>query len=204
MRLHLPQALGDGRRFVGLGLVWMAVATSGCGPTTPLEKAGIKIEPGSDWTTLSRDKVMAPGDIVAAWAGPSDSRLIVYTALPIPKPDSDWYAQESVTRLTGLPGITQAKGSSQIISGSTAARVDVLGAGDGSSLAATGMGQPTSRENKPIVPTRQVTVTFFMPAQTLAVVCNFPESAEPQLAPVVHKVLTSIALDAPASASRSY
>jgi hypothetical protein len=203
MRAHNPLGAVVGCRLAPWVLLTSLVVT-GCGPTTPLDKAGLSISPGAGWTSIPTSSVVAPGEVIAAWSGPENSSLTVYTGLPVPGPDPEGFAKETVTLLQNMPGITEATASAPTIAGGKAARVDVLGMGDGRSFAPSGMGTPIARDGKPPLPTRKVAITFLRPGDTLTIAWHFPESARATVEPFIAAALAGLSLKQNASSTHTY
>ena len=191
------------RGLLGLSLA-LSILVTGCGSAKTSGIAGLHLDPGAGWATVPVSRVVAPGEVLAAWSGPEQSSLAVYRGLPIPAPNPEALASETVTRLGNLPGMSDVVGSTPTIAGIKAARVDAVGMGDGGALAPSGMGKPLALEGKPLIPTRKVMITFPRGGDTLTVVWHFPNAARSAIEPSITAALASATLEQAASQAHTY
>jgi hypothetical protein len=77
----------------------------------------------------------------------------------------------------------------ETIDGASAAWVEAVAPGTGEALAASGLGTPVAPEGKALFPTRQVTLAFARPAETIYLVWHIPESAHERIAPEIQATL---------------
>jgi hypothetical protein len=177
----------------GLSLLCMA-GSSGCQPVDPLQRAGIALAVPGSWKRVEPSTWMVPGTPLAAWSGPEGSSLAVYRALPFPGGSAAMIAEGLANRLTNLPGLqVLVKGTAEI-AGQSAARIEVVAPGTGAAFAPSGAGSPIALDDRPLFPTRQVTLGFPRSGGTLFLSWHMPESAHPRIAPEIEAALGSLKL----------
>jgi hypothetical protein len=132
-----------------------------------------------------------PGVALAAWAGPEDSSLVLYRTLPVPDGTAAKIAEALATRLENLPGLKIAVKRTENIADTTAARVEVVAPGTGDAIAPSGIGSPIAPEGKSLIPTREVTVGFVRPGETVFLTWHTPESSYQRIAPDIDATLKS-------------
>ena len=131
---------------------------------------------------------------LAAWSGPDGSSLVVYRTLWVPGASAEMLAEALGNRLENLPGLRLLVKRSEIVAGMPAARVEVVAPGTGDALAASGLGKPIEPAGKTLVPTRQVTLAFSRPGDTIYLTWHIPEASYERIAPR-HPCHTAIAAD---------
>jgi hypothetical protein len=94
--------------------------------------------------------------------------------------------------LESLPDVRLIVNQSETVAGVDAARVEAVGPGTGDALAPSGLGKPVAPEGKSLIPTRQVTLAFARPSQTVYLVGHMPESAHDQIAPQFDAMLKTL------------
>jgi hypothetical protein len=186
-----------------LGLGWFVmVGTIGCQASSPLESMGLALAVPGSWRPVEPDRWMVPGKALAAWSGPEGSSLVIYRTLPNPGGTATAIAEGLANRLTNLPELTLLAKRTENLAGQPAARVEVVAPGSGAMLAKSGLGSIVAPEDKPLVPTRQVTIGFARRRGTLFLSWHLPEQAYSRIAPDIESVLKSLTL-APDTASPS-
>ena len=183
---------------VVLGLV------AGCGPSTPLGRSGIALQPPSAWRAVSPGTWPVAGVPLAAWSGPAGSSLVVYRALPIPDGNAERLADGLVNGFTNLPGLKVVARRTETCAGVNAARVEVVAPGTGDALAASGTGVAAVANGRTLVPTRRVLVGFARRSRTIFLCWHAPESAADALYDQIHETLDHLQLGADRAVSSSY
>jgi len=173
-----------------------AIAPAGCQPAGSAGLSGIALTPPSTWRRVEPSRWMVPGTALAAWSGPEGSSLVAYRTLPIPGGSAAMIAEALANRLENLPGLQVRDKRTEPVGGTTAARVEVVAPGTGDALAASGAGTPVAPSGKNLVPTRQVTVGFVRPDDTLYLRWHVAESAYDRIAPDIRATLDSLRLAA--------
>jgi hypothetical protein len=165
---------------------------SGCGPAGSLERIGVAIAPPSTWRPVKPLTWSVPGTALAAWAGPDGSSLVLYRALPVPGGTAAMIAEALGNRLENLPGLRLVVKRTEKVAGTTAVRVEVVAPGFGDAMAPSGTGSPIALDGKVLVPTRQVTLGFVRPAETLYLTWHVPESSHARIGPQIDATLESL------------
>jgi len=129
---------------------------------------------------------------LAAWSGPDGSSLVVYRTLWVPGGTAEMLAEALGNRLENLPGLRLPVKRTENVAGRVAARVEVVAPGTGGALAATGMGTPVEPPGETLFPTRQVTLGFARPDDTLFLTWHVPESSYERIAPDIQATLESL------------
>lgn len=132
---------------------------------------------------------------IAAWAGPDGSSLVVYRTLPVPDGSAAMIADALVNRMEHLPGVVILERRTEPVAGRTAARVELTAPGTGDALAPSGAGEFVVPEGQKPVSTRQVTVGFVRPDQTLYLRWHAPEASYKRIAGDIRATLESLRLD---------
>jgi hypothetical protein len=172
-------------------LILLLDVISGCRQAGTLERAGVTMTPPSSWRAVEPLTWKVPGVAMAAWAGPDGSSLVLYRALPVPRGTAAMIAESLGTRLENLPGLRLVVKRTETVGGSTAARVEVVAPGTGDAMAPSGTGTVITPAGKSLVPTRQVTLGFVRPRETLYLTWHMPESAHGRIAPDIDATLRS-------------
>jgi hypothetical protein len=176
---------------VGLGALLALVP--GCNPGTPLERAGIALAPPASWHSVSASTWMVPGTPLAAWSGPDQSSLVIYRTLWVPGGSDEMLADALGNRLANLPGLKLVVKRSETVAGLPAARLEVIAPGTGGALAPSGLGEAPSGPK--LVPTRQVTLAFVRPTETIYLTWHTPESSYDRIEPDIRTTLQSLQFD---------
>jgi hypothetical protein len=182
-------------------LALAAVPIAGCSTTDPAARAGIEMKPPAVWRPVSVTSWRVPGTALAAWSGPGGASLVLYRTLPVPGGSATSLANSLATRLENLTELKVLVKRTEPVSGVYASRVEVIAPGTGDSLASTGSGPPTAPPGKTLVPTRQVTVGFIRPDQTLQLTWHLPEALQEQIGPDIQATLGTIRFIGAGSAS---
>jgi len=95
-------------------------------------------------------------------------------------------------RLENLPGLRLDVKRTETVTGTSAARVEVVAPGVGDAMAPSGTGTPTALAGQTLIPTRQVTIGFIRPSETLYLTWHMPESSHAQIAPQIDATLESL------------
>ena len=118
--------------------------------------------------------------------------MVIYRTLPAPGGTAAKIAESLGNRLENLPGLRLVVKRTETLAGTTAARVEVVAPGTGDAMASSGTGTPIAPAGKSLVPTRQVTVGFVRPSETLYLVWHLPESTHDRIAPDIDATLRSL------------
>jgi len=169
---------------------------TGCEPAGPLGQAGVELTPPASWRSVKRSAWVVPGVPLAAWSGPDGSSLVLYRTLWVPGGTAEMLSEALGNRLENLPGLRLLVKRTETVDGRHAARVEAVAPGTGGALAASGMGTPLERAGKTLVPTRQVTVGFARPDNTLYLTWHIPESSYERIAPEIEATLESLRFSA--------
>ena len=166
----------------------------GCQPES-LERAGIQLTPPAAWQPKNAATWMVPGTPLAAWSGPDGSSLVVYRTLWVPGASAEMLAEALGNRLENLPDLRLLVKHSETLAGLPVARVEVVAPGTGDSLAASGLGRPIEPAGKTLIPTRQVTVAFSRPGDTVYLTWHVPEGSYERIEPEIRSTLQSLRID---------
>jgi hypothetical protein len=164
---------------------------SGCQPAGSLDRAGVAITPPDSWQPVQPTRWAVPGVALAAWAGPDGSSMVLYRTLPAPGGTVAQIADALAIRLENLPGLRVVVKRTETVAGASAARIEVVAPGTGDAVASSGTGTVIAPEGKSLVPTRQVTVGFVRPGETLYLVWHMPESSHDRITPDIDATLQS-------------
>jgi len=176
---------------------------SGCQPAGPLGRAGVELTPPASWRPAKASAQMVPGVALAAWSGPDGSSLVLYRTLWVPAGTAEMLDEALGNRLENLPGLRLLVKRTEIAGGRVAARVEVVAPGTGGALAATGLGTPVEPPGETLFPTRQVTLGFALPGDTLYLTWHVPESSYEKIAPEIESTLESLRFSAGGKPSSS-
>ncbi len=181
------------RSLAGWGLLLILGANLGC-QASPEElaraqAARVSVPPGWTPAAPSVSVPSVPGVRLAAWSGPDGAALILYRTLPIPEARPSALARELANRLTNLPGVRVIRPDPSGTNPDTHALVEVLGPGNSTGMAPSGLGEPRSAAGGPLVPTRQLTAVQTAAEQTLWLTCIYPDAAHDRLGPVVDQMM---------------
>jgi hypothetical protein len=164
---------------------------SGCQPAGSLDRAGVAITPPDSWQPVQPLRWAVPGVALAAWAGPDGSSMVLYRTLPAPRGTAAQIADALANRLENLPGLRVVVKRTESVADTSAARIEVVAPGTGDAIAPSGTGAAFAPEGKSLVPTRQVTVGFVRPSETLYLVWHMPESSHDRITPDIDATLQS-------------
>jgi hypothetical protein len=95
-------------------------------------------------------------------------------------------------RLENLPGLRLDVKRIETVTGTSAARVEVVAPGVGDAMAPSGTGTPTAPAGKTLIPTRQVTIGLIRPSETLYLTWHMPEASHTHIAPQIDATLESL------------
>jgi hypothetical protein len=168
---------------------------AGCQPESPLERAGIVLKPPTAWQPKNATAWMVPGTPISAWSGPDGSSLVVYRSLRVPAASAEMLAEALGNRLENLPDLRLLVKRSEITAGIPAARVEVVAPGTGDCLAASGLGKPIEPAGRTLNPTRQVTLAFSRPGDTIYLTWHMPEESYERIEPQIRSTLQSLRID---------
>ncbi len=168
------------------------VSVSGCLRGGRPPDQGLTLAPPSDWRAVSSSTWVVPGTPLAAWSGPDGASLVLYRRLPVPGGSAAMLAEAISNGLESLPDARLLVKKTETIAGADGARVEAVAPGTGDALAPSGLGKPVAPEGKSLVPTRQVTLAFARPSQTLYIVAHMLESAHDQIAPQFDAMLKTV------------
>jgi hypothetical protein len=177
-----------------LGLIAALALMTGCRFSSSQTDSGLKLNLSADWRPVDRSTWATPGVPISAWAGPEGSSFSVYRTLPNPDGTAEWVVASMVNRLRNLPGFEIRVEKTETIAGQPAGHVEVVAPGNGDDLAPSGLGAAVPLKNKPLAPTREITVGFARKAETLYLVWRTPESAHDRLAPKIDSILAGLTL----------
>ena len=168
------------------------IVIAGCQPAGTLERAGLAVNPPASWRPIESPTRQVPGVALAAWTGPEGSSLAIYRALPAPGCTPLMIAEALANRMENLPELRVVSKRTETVAGTTAARVEVIAPGTGDALAPSAMGTPKASEGKTLIPTRQVTIGFLRPTDTIYFSWNSPETSYSRIAPEIEATLGTI------------
>jgi len=131
---------------------------------------------------------------LAAWSGPEGSSLVIYRGLPIPGGTAATIALALSTRLENLPGVQVVERRIEQLGGVAAARVEIVAPGSGDALAPSGAGTPVAPEGTSLVPTREITLGFVRPGDTVYLTWHHPESSRDRIGPEISATIDSLRL----------
>ena len=177
---------------------------AGCAVRPPLESAEVTLQPPSGWTPAAPDRYLVPGELLAAWSGPSDSSLVVFRTLANPNGTAETLREEIVNRWSNLPEWTIASSGVETIGAVPAVRIEVVAPGLGDALIPTGQGRPIAPEGREAIPTRRMVLAFVRPADTIQVYWHCPESAWPQRKSQWDDCVSTLRVGMPANSTSSY
>jgi hypothetical protein len=167
----------------------------GCSPGAPLARAGITLAPPASWHSKPPSTWMVPGTPLAAWSGPNGSSFVIYRTLWVPRGSAEMLAEALGNRLENLPGLKLLVKRSETTGGVPAARVEVIAPGTGDILAPSGLGEPIQLPSKTLTPTRQVTLAFARPTDTICLTWHTPEQSYDRIEPDIRAALRSLRFD---------
>jgi hypothetical protein len=173
-------------------LAALVVVIPGCNPGTLLERSGIELKVPTAWHSVRATTWMVPGTPLAGWSGPDGSSLVIYRTLWVPDGSAEMLAEALGNRLENLPGTKLLVKRSETIAGVKAARVEVVAPGTGDALVASGLGEPIQPPEKTLKPTRQVTLAFARPTETIYMTWHMPEGSYEQIEPEIRATLQSL------------
>jgi hypothetical protein len=108
-------------------------------------------------------------------------------------------AQGLGNRLENLPELRLLVKRTESVGGMVAARVEAVAPGTGDSLVPSGMGAPLVPEGKTLIPTRQITLGFTHPRETIYLTWHVPESSLERIQPEIAATLASLRFSAAGS-----
>ena len=195
------------RLFVGCQARLMCVAAvvviiGGCGAEAPLERAGVALEVPQGWEPVSPQTWPVPGTPLAAWRGPDQSSLVIYTTLPIPKPSAVALGHEMTNRLLNLTGIEVEPPGSMTLDGNMAARVQARGPGLGDCFVASSAGTASAPDGKTLQTTQRVIVAIPRQGPTINLVWHSPVTNSDTLMSTIETMIAGLSLK-PESVSNS-
>jgi hypothetical protein len=138
---------------------------------------------------------MVPGKPLAAWSGPEGSSLVAYRTLWVPGASAEMLAEALGNRLQNLPDLRLLVKRSETVAGMAAARVEVVAPGTGKYLAASGLGTPIEPAGETLIPTRQVTLAFSRPGDTIYITWHIPEASYERIEPQIRSTLQALRID---------
>jgi hypothetical protein len=177
-----------------LTLASLVTVISGCGPQTPLERAGIAVKLPSSWRPVHPSTWMVPGTPLAAWLGPDGSSLVIYKTLWVPQASARMLVEATANRLENLPGLKLLTKRVEPVAGAEAARVEVTAPGTGDALAASGLGEPITPAGKTLCPTRRVTLAVARQSDTVYMTWHTPEQSYNRIEPDIRAAIESLRL----------
>jgi hypothetical protein len=173
-------------------LAIVLVSGSGCLRAGRLPEQDVTLAPPVPWRPVPPSTWMVPGTPLAAWSGPDGASLVVYRRLPVPGGSAAMLADSIGIGLESLPEVRVVAKESTTIAGAAAARVEAVAPGTGDALAPSVLGKPVAPEGKALVPTRQVTIAFPRPSETVYLVAHMPETAHDQIAPQIDAAIQTV------------
>ncbi len=177
-------------------LAVLFVVIPGCNTGTLLERSGIELKLPAAWQSVRATTWMVPGTPLAAWSGPDGSSLVIYRTLWVPNGSAEMLAEAQANRLENLPGTKLVVKRSETIAGVQAARLELVAPGTGDALAASGLGEPIQPPGNTLKPTRQVTLAFARPTETIYITWHMPEGSYNQIEPEIRATLQSLRFSA--------
>ena len=178
-------------RFV-FRLAALLAVIPGCNPGTLLERSGVALKPPASWQSVPPTKWLVPGTPLAAWSGPDGSSLVIYRTLWVPDGSAEMLLEAQGNRLENLPGTKLLVKRVETIAGVQAARIELIAPGTGDALVPSGLGEPIKPPDKALMPTRQVTLAFARPTETIYMTWHMPEGAYDRIEPDIRAALESL------------
>lgn len=185
---------------VGAGIAPRAAAAclafgfAGCSPdASPSARSGVGLSPPTGWNRVEPDAWPVPGTPLAAWRGPAGASLVAYRTLLVPGASAQGQADELAHRMTNLPGVRVLDRRVASVGGFAAARVELVGPGDGSTLAPSGTGVPM-RAGTPLVPTRRLVMIVPRGGDTIQFVWHARDDAFKTIGPAIEATLAGAAI----------
>ncbi len=188
--------------FFTLNLIALLVLAQGCNPGTPIERAGIKLALPEPWHSVRPATWMVPGTPLAAWSGPDGASFVVYRTLWVPEGSAEMLAEAMANQLGNLPGAKLLVKRTETSAGVPAARVEITAPGTGDALAPSGLGEPSKPPDKALTPTRQITLAFSRPADSIYLRWHMPAGSYDRIEPDIRSTLQSLRFEQ--SSQRSY
>ena len=194
LRIRFDCAMAIHRIGLGLIVVVAGIAALGCSSDDSLAGMGLEVKPPATWHPIDPKTRTVPGKALAAWSGPQNSTLVVYTTLPIPGGTPESLARSLANRLTNLAGIEIKVERVDKVDNRQAARVELVGPGTGDALAPSSIDRPMPPPGKTLIPTRELILGLNGPDETLFLAWNLPESARDQILPEIEETVSKLRL----------
>ena len=178
-----------------LNLIPLLVLSQGCKPGTPIDRAGITVTPPASWHSVPPTTWMVPGTPLAAWSGPDGASFVIYRTLWVPDGSAEMLAEALANRLGNLPGVKLLVKRTEPSAGVQAARLELIAPGTGDALVPSGLGEPQKPADKDLTPTRQVTLAFVRPTNTIYLTWHMPAGSYDRIEPDIRSTLQSLRFD---------
>jgi hypothetical protein len=133
-----------------------------------------------------------PGTPLAAWSGPDGSSLVLYRTLWVPGGTAEMLTEALGNRLENLPSLQILVKRTETAGDMVVARLEAIAQGTGDALAPSGMGAPLELPGTTNIPTRQVTLGFPRPSETLYLTWHLPASSYERIAPEIEATIRSL------------
>ena len=174
-------ALGQGWCYAILSALLPSL--TGCGPSDPLTRRGIELQPPPTWSPVEPGRFVVPGDPLAAWVGPEGASLTLFTTLRDPGATAETVLEGTANLWANGPGLN-------------AARLELVAPGTGDQLAPIGQGRPLPRtgDDRPLIPTRRVALIVPHDTFTLHLFWHLPETAREAINADIRATLASLSL----------
>lgn len=118
---------------------------------------------------------------------------MAYQTLRVPGASAQGQADELAHRMTNLPGVRVLDRRIASVGGFAAARVELVGLGDGSTLAPSGTGVPRLA-GTPLVPTRRLILIVPRGGDTIEIVWHARDDAFKSIGPAIEATLAGAAI----------
>lgn len=177
-----------------LAISGVLVFIAGCGVETPLQRAGVAVQVPQGWEPVAPETWPVPGTALAAWRGPNRSSLVIYTTLPIPKPNALALGREMTDRLLNLTGVEVEEQGSVTLYGNLAARVQARGPGLGDCFVATSAGKASVPDGKTLETTQRVIVAIPRQQSTINLVWHSPAADAETLMSTIETMMIGLSL----------
>jgi hypothetical protein len=117
---------------------------------------------------------------------------VVYRTLWVPGGSAEMLLEAQGNRLENLPGTKVLVKRVETVAGAQAARLELVAPGTGDALVPSGLGEPIQPPDKALMPTRQVSLAFARPAETIYITWHTPEASYDRIEADIRATLESL------------
>jgi hypothetical protein len=126
---------------------------------------------------------------------------VIYQTLWTPGGSAEMLLEAQANRLQNLPGAKLLVKQAEHVAGAPTARLELTAPGTGDALVPSGLGEPIQPPDKTLVSTRQVTLAFARPRETIYIIWHMPEGSRDRIEPDIRVTLESLRFRSSAEAS---